>query len=320
MNALEGKVKGNYNQVAQSGMVQFENDFIRFTLDELTSIAVHSAEQDIMRSIDVMQQRIETAQQGEDKRKDSLIVLEQNKSMIYHLLEKTPVNYDGADIAKEAQELLYYVKQRVSYRYSELFNLAFNPSSLREDGRDIRKALKSAWNELIQLFSYDLSQEVLATTLRLEQFIHVNTTKFYEQQLEAISKLYADFRAEAFKSYDNETPSIDESLEDLKMDEKKWLYGFFKNGKHFFEGDGKTKLSLALESKINELIQRYIQHHLNLLLSTYQQQAKEHNAFALSHLRLAVTEYIEGQREALEMKVDIDNLQYKQNQLRQLLI
>ena len=63
---------------------------------------------------------------------------------------------------------MYYVKQRTMYRFGELYNFAFNPSTFRDEARDPKAALQFAWNELLRMIGHDLSQEVLATTLRVE--------------------------------------------------------------------------------------------------------------------------------------------------------
>jgi GTPase Era involved in 16S rRNA processing len=319
MEALDGKINHNKTLVNHSGMQLFENDFIRFTLDELTQMAMRSAEQEIVRSIEVLELRIASAQQGEAERKQKLVALDDSYTKIMKLLIEQQEAYDANEVVQEIQELLYYVKQRVTFRYGELYNLAFNPSSLREDGRDIRKALKLAWNELIRSFSYDLSHEVLASTLRIEYFIGSKVKKLYEQQIVKIAESFVDFRGEALPDFEHETPAVDEALED-KLLEERWMYGFFKNGRHFFEGEGKAKLRAELESIVNVLIQRFMQKQLQILTITYQQQWKESLQEAFNLLSQTVAEHVEGQRDALEMKVDVETLEYKKRQLKLLLL
>ncbi|QGQ96809.1 dynamin family protein [Paenibacillus psychroresistens] len=318
MEALDGKLNHNQDLVNHSGMQSFENDFIRFTLDELTQVAVHSAELEIARSIEVLELRVASAQQGEAERKLKLLALDDTFAQIMKLLIDQKEAYDANEVTQEIQELLYYVKQRVSYRYGELFNFAFNPSSLREDGRDIRKALKLAWNELLRSFSYDLSHEVLATTLRIEHFIGAKMKKLYEQQVGLITKPFVDYRGEALPDLDYETPVVDEMLEESLLEEK-WLFGYFKNGKHFFEGEGKAKLRAELELIVNELIQRYMFKQQQLLLSAYQQQLRESLQKAFELLAQTVGEHVEGQRDALEMKMDLQTLEFKKQELKLLL-
>jgi hypothetical protein len=267
----------------------------------------------------VLELRIASAQQGEAARKQKLLALDDSYAQITRLLIRQQEAYDTNEVTQEIQELLYYVKQRVSYRYGELFNFAFNPSSFREDGRDIRKALKLAWNELLRSFSYDLSHEVLAATLRIEHFISAKLKKLYEQQIGLITEPFADYRGEALPDYDYETPVVEETMEESLLEEK-WLYGFFKNGKHFFEGEGKAKLRAELELIVTELIQSYMHNQQQLLITAYQQQLKKSQQKAFDLLSQTVDEHVEGQRDALEVKIDIQKLEFKKQQLKLLLI
>ncbi|MEX2460343.1 MAG: dynamin family protein [Paenibacillaceae bacterium] len=318
MEALEGKLRSDQALVDHSGMQQFENDFVRFTLDELTMMAVRSAEQEIARCMEVINLRIASAQQGEGERKQKLLDLDDSHTALMVLLKKQHEAYDKNEVKQEIQELLYYVRQRVTFRYGELYNLAFNPSSLREDGRDIRKALKAAWNELIRNFSYDLSHEVLASTLRIENYIRLKMKQLYERQIVQITDYFPDYRGEALPLTEHETPWVDEAMEERPIEEK-WLYSFFKNGKHFFEGEGKTKLRNELESIINELIQHYLHKQLQLLQTAYQQFLRDSLHEAIELLTQTVKEYVDGQQDALEMKVDLEALQYKKQRLNELL-
>jgi GTPase Era involved in 16S rRNA processing len=318
MEAVEGKILGNPIQIQHSGMARFEKDFIGFTLDELTTVAVHSAEQEIARSVDVMEQRIVGAQQGAEQRKQKLEALEQSYTQMLKILDQQRDAFTEKEVSQEIQELLYHVKQRATFRYGELYNLAFNPSNLREDGKDIRKALKSAWVELTRLFSYDLSHEVLATTLRVEHFLNNATKKKLEQLNKVLCEALPDFHGDAYRPLEYETPSVDEAVEDSPLDEK-WLFSFFKNGKFFFEGDGKQKLRVELEGKINDLIQRFLQRHQLLLQSTYLEQAKQKFNALLESIEYSISEHVEGYREALLMRMDQDQLQLRLKQLKLLL-
>ncbi|CAK4814319.1 unnamed protein product [Aphanomyces euteiches] len=142
--------------------------------------------------------------------------------------------------------------------------------------------------------------------------------KLYEQQIGLITDPFTDYRGEALPDYDYETPVVDESMEESTLEEK-WLYGFFKNGKHFFEGDGKTKLRGELELIINELIQRYMHKQQQLLMTAYQEQLRMSLQISFDLLSQTVAEHVEGQRDALEMKIDVQTLESKKQQLKLIL-
>ena len=72
---------------------------------------------------------------------------------------------------QETDELVFYIKQRVFLRFSDFLKEAFNPALLKDDGRNLKKALQSALEEFLEDFGYDFAQEMRATTLRIEAFI-----------------------------------------------------------------------------------------------------------------------------------------------------
>ena len=74
-------------------------------------------------------------------------------------------------LGQEIDELIYYVKQRVFYRFGDFFKESFNPAVLKDDGRNLKKAVKDALEVFLKDFGFDFAQELRATTLRIESFI-----------------------------------------------------------------------------------------------------------------------------------------------------
>ena len=64
------------------------------------------------------------------------------------LVRETGLNAPAGELAKEVQELFHYIQQRIRFGFGEFYNYAFNPSSLQDDGRDLRRAVWTSWLEL----------------------------------------------------------------------------------------------------------------------------------------------------------------------------
>ncbi|GIP32460.1 dynamin family protein [Paenibacillus sp. J2TS4] len=312
--AVQGKLGNDKTLLAQSGIVEFERQFIRFTYEELSEMAVRSAQYDLQRAAATMQEWIQSAYQSEEERKDSIDRLEEACTQVKTIIREADDSAGQNDLAKEVQELLYYVRQRLTYRFGELYNLAFNPGSLREDGRDIRKLLRAAHFELVRLLSYDLSQEVLATTLRLEQFMNTYSLNRLEKLWTEIEQKFPGYPHERFEAEPFDTPVVDESIS-VEEPDIKGLHRFFKNGKYFFEGEGKEKLKQELEATLGSAIQQYLDRHAERLMSAYSIQFKERmSRLADMELQSALNHY-QGLKDALEMKIDVDQLKRTRNQL-----
>lgn len=175
--ALEGKLAQEQETVQASGISAFEQDFVRFSLGELTDIAIRSGQADLLRAADVLQQWIVSAQSDEQGRQARATAIRKALGEADVMLRNQGTEAEERELLKEIEELLYYVKQRATYRFGELFNLAFNPAVFREEGRSALVIAGSAWNDLQQMIAFDLSQEVLAITLRIENAIHNRAAK-----------------------------------------------------------------------------------------------------------------------------------------------
>ena len=55
-------------------------------------------------------------------------------------------------LKQETEELVFYIKQRVFLRFSDFLKESFNPALLKDDGRNLKKALQSALDQISRGF------------------------------------------------------------------------------------------------------------------------------------------------------------------------
>jgi GTPase Era involved in 16S rRNA processing len=313
--AAEGKIVGDDSLVIRSGIQPFEADFVRFSLDELSEVALHAADLEFSRAIHTLQQWTEGAQKDEAHRKARIIQLHEAEQRALQQLEHTDLSAEHKELAKEIQELLYYVKQRTTYRFGELFTLAFNPSSFREGSYEPKQALASAWQELLRMIAFDLSQEVLATTLRVENRMHALAGHKLRNWENMLVKAVDGFESGAYEAEPFLTPEIAAKLEVPEVSEK-LLLSYFKNAKHFFEGEGRSKLRADLEAKLIEPVSVLMEKERKALETAYADQLAGRLMQLKSSQSQQFTEHIRGLLDALEMKVNMEDLIAKQEQLK----
>ena len=317
--ALEGKLGGDENTIQASGIASFEADFVRFSIEELTEISIRSGHSDLMRAADVLKQWISSAQSDESERQNKARAIRQALDEAIEMLRGISTEPEQRELRKEIDELLYYVKQREVYRFGELFNLAFNPSVFAEEGKEVKSLIQAAWDDLRRMISFDLSQEILATTLRVENSINKTANKRREQWMQSFGEPLADFQPAAYEPHAF-TPL--QETEPFKADEAvtlKWLAGYYKSAKHFFEGDGKQKLRTELEAKINDPLTLYVQQQSDRLELVYREQLQAWYQELSERLQQELREYADGQLAALEMQIDIGELQTKLIRMQQFL-
>jgi hypothetical protein len=316
--AAEGKINGNEDLIQQSGIRPFEADFVRFTYDELSEIAIHAADRELSRAIHIMAQWIQSSQESEDQRNQRITQLKLAEQQAHTYLENSDIGPEIKELSKEIQELLYYVKQRTMFRFGELYKLAFNPSSFREASQDPKQALISAWKELQSMITYDLSQEVLATTLRVENRINQLAAKRFKEWEQQISKWMDGYESSAYESQPFVTPEVMAGVEVTEISYK-LMMGFFKNAKHFFEGEGRDQLRSELESRMNRPVAEQLEKQRKVLEQAYLIQMQNWLQELKEQHQQQLSEHVRGLLDALEMKVDVNELNAIQQQLEDLL-
>ncbi|MCA0758501.1 dynamin family protein, partial [Paenibacillus sp. N4] len=307
LQALDGKLEGNAELLAASGIEKFEQSFLSFIQNDLGRLAVESAELDLQRSASTVAGWLKSAEGDAASRKaelERLLAAAGEAGREINALQSSALS---EQLVQELSELLYYVVQRLQFRFGEFYNLAFNPSSLQDDGRDLRKALWTSWLELQRLVQLELSQEMLATSLRLERGVHALVQKLYAAAAKRIEEKLGAYSAVPYDAAPLPTPEEPPAWEASGVDVK-LLWSRFKNPRHFFEGEGKAALRKELETLIAPAFQGWI----SLRTEEWTKLYGEHWAMAAGHaagkLRGDMLSYTEGQRSSLEGNADAAEL------------
>ncbi|WP_284644895.1 dynamin family protein [Paenibacillus silviterrae] len=316
--ALEGKVDQNETLTAQSGITQFEQEFIRFTFEELTELVIKAGEADMRRAMEVLKRWIASAQSDESERRREAEQLRADVQLSLSSLQGSDPSAERRELTKEIEELLYYVRQRTSYRFGEFFGHSFNPAVFREEGKDAKALLQGAWEELKRMITFDLSQEVLATTLRIENKINKLMDLAVQEWTAAIRTRINSFDPPSQPALKLETPELKASLQADEVTVK-WLQSFYKNPKQFFEGDGRQSLRKELEAKLVRPMSEFAEAQAAQLVRAYQDQLEAAYRSRSSFLTEALQEHADGLLAALEQPIDLPSLQSKQSRLHDLI-
>jgi len=270
-NALEAKNKDDEAALIASGMVGFEQSFARFAESELTADIVRSAQAELVRATSRFRELIQLLEKDDHERQRHAEQMRGATDKLKIELQSLAMSSERKSdvIRQELAELLHHVKQRCYYRYGDLFNDAFHPSVLQEDGRDIGRALQSAWQQLQQSISVEVSQELLATTLRMENFTGTILRAWNQRAIAMIVAQLPTYMTRDWMPPSFQTPLIRETIAHLSTDEK-MIRKLYKNAKFFFEGEGKASLKQFLESEILASLQNYIESHENELSNYYE--------------------------------------------------
>lgn len=307
IEALDGKMDGNDEQLKSSRLLAFEEQFRSFIQNDLGRLAADSAQQELNRTIGTIANWLEGAEGEASERESELERLTLAVQSIGQQLEAGKLSRLPEGLKQEIKELLYYVVQRVQFRFGDFYNFAFNPSALQDDGRDLKRAVWTAWLELQRLLQRELSQELLATTLRLEKAAHDSLRKLFDQYASSAAEAVAGYTPLPYEAASLPAPEPSPDWEAESIDVK-WLWSRFKSPRQFFEGDGKAALRKDLEAVVhpamqlwsNEVAASWLAHYENVWTDALE---------AVSHrLVQDVTAYAEGRRKSLSDSEQLEQL------------
>ncbi len=312
--ALDGKEGGDRKALAQSGLPRFEEDFHSFVRHDLGQLAIQSAQGEIQRALQLIDGWVAGAEGDAASRQAELGKLERQLEAAKAAIQSFGEGEFPQGLRQEMKELLYYVVQRLQFRFGDFYHLAFNPSSLQDDGRDLKRAIWTSWLELQRLFQRELSQELQATTLRLERGIWREINKGYEKCCQSLLEDMPDYAPPPGAEGSLETPAEGSDWEEGTI-AAKWLWSRFKSPRHFFEGEGKDALRKELEALVVPSLQHKAESIGEEWMTHYESVWRNAAAARSKRLLEDLASFGQGKRLSLSDQANLGELKELRNSL-----
>ncbi len=270
----------------KDGMKKFKNDFYSFLETDLKEIAVQSAKQEWENGLLRFRHFINQAKEMQNKSEEIKQRLDDHQTKLEKWFLDDRKSIIQKQMEREMNELLFYIHQRVFLRYSTFFKESFHPGKF--NGKNDKQALSLSLEELSRSIGFDLAQELRATSLRMEKWIHRSLEEAevqYQEQLIEIEKdlVFSKFEPKAF-----ETPTFSEAFEKLDYQSFESILSIFKNPKSFFEKNEKQKMQDELEKRFKVEADRYLSDEKSHLLLYLDQLLTELYQDLLSNLEEAI--------------------------------
>ena len=164
--------------ISASGMPAFEERFHHFIAADLAALAVAGSEKELHRVYHLLGKLLESAREDAVSKQQKRSHIAVEKAAINEILAQQTSEALRHRLNQQGEKLLYYIKQRVFLRFNEFFREAFNPSVLRDDGRNLKKVLLASLGELQGQIGFDFAQEMRAATVRLDAFAGKITAEY----------------------------------------------------------------------------------------------------------------------------------------------
>lgn len=292
MALKEKQEKIEYN----SGIAPFEEAFHSFLEDELMGLAVMALQEEVDKTINRLKDLIEQTENNLKRKDERLAELAQLESLVKKRYEEANTSIVVSETKQEMDELIYYMLQRVFYRYPDFFRESYNPSLFAK--LPAAQALETALKDITSALSFDITQELRVLNFRIAQFIEKQLLQRFKDEARELKEFNRSF---SFITFEMEEPKILE-FEGLYNDRSKYagVKSYFRNQKAFFEKNEKEKLKDALENLLKPDAQTHVENEKVRLLAWLEAYISEQTAQLNEHLRHQAIEQIETERMLLE--------------------
>ncbi len=265
----------------------FNTQFNHFLENELTQMAVESAEAEFERAVAMLDQMIASASEDEDEKERKKSKLTTTKEAIDLWFADAEPHVLGERLVQEAKELLHYVKQRVFFRYPDFFRESFNPATLQRNSREL---LQKALQELLEATGYDFAQELRATSLRLEQFIKRMLKERFEQITKELQTMHEGLTLSLLEFEKFELLEFQPAFEKIDRQALEGTFKYFKNPKSFFENNERKLMEEALQQLLSPLADQYLEDALHLMESHYKTKLHEQFDYMIDNMKNDIEE------------------------------
>ncbi len=292
----------------ESRIKLFENAFYHFISGELKEMVVDAAKAEHNRAVQILNQLISSAQEDKTvKETKRLHTIAEHKELKNYLEQQTD-GFLKKRLTQEADELLFYIKQRVFFRFSDFFKESFSPAVLKEDGRNMKKALQMSLQELIDSLGFDFSQEIRATTLRLEAFIGKILKERLEHLTEELRRKNNSLSFSPYESKKMEGLQVETAFQTIDMRMFQKALSFFKNAKSFFEKNEKKLMQEELEKVLQQPADDYLQSEGDQVKSFYIHTLEAETGRMIDHISEQIDEFYKGIIASLSDEFPIEKL------------
>ncbi|MCR5176346.1 MAG: dynamin family protein [Anaerovibrio sp.] len=274
--------------------IPFETRFFSFVDEELSSFAIQAALEEYNKAAAEIKQLIDISKTDRLEKEIKISGLVENKKDIRQMLDSTNDYELVTGLHQEIDELIYYVKQNVFLRFLDFYREAFNPAGFQRN-KDSKKQLQDALEQLLESMGFDLSQQLRATGLRVDNYMSRKLFDLQGHINELINDINPELQLTAREYTHNNQLEFQPAF--IKLDRSVFSKPLtvYKNPRDFFEG-GKTKL-------LSDMLERLLSDFTDDYLKPEKQKLTEYETVVIKKL---FSDVIRRFRQRIGEKIDAD--------------
>ncbi len=240
----------------QSGIDEFNGQFHSFIEGDLHAIALQNAHDYLDQTIHRMKVLIDRSENSAEEKEQYRNQLMEHRQKIEKALSDLSFTALRNQAEQELSELIYYVKQRVFYRYPDFFKESFNPSRFSQ--MQPKPALEKSINELISVLGFDFMQELKVVNHRMDLFIEKSLMRDLEILWDMIREDFLNGMKPVIRSSTSDMLTFPQLLSGYDHTEFAKEKSYYKNNRSFFEKNEKKFMKDALGERLKQMADQEI--------------------------------------------------------------
>lgn len=280
-----------------SGMPQFEEAFQHFLKDEIKGMAVQSLAEEEQKAMDRFEGLIAQTEKNLSRKDERLAELQRIEQQLRILFSASAARIFSKEAMQELDELLYYVNQRVFYRFNDFFKEAFNPSAF--NGKSAQQALDAAIDDIVEMTAFDFAQELRVTHFRLAQFIEKRIVNRFKDDSAKLKEMSPDF---SLTPYEREESAVIDPDQAFTGASYATVKSYYKNNKSFFEKNEKEKLRNALQALMEPDALKYLDQEKVKIVNWADTWIEQEAEGLRQHMLRQAIDQIESERTVLQQQ------------------
>ncbi|MCM3163028.1 dynamin family protein [Metabacillus litoralis] len=276
------------NLTNEKDYATFKQQFDTFIKKELTNTTIISIREDLRRSKERIEALIDAAEKSGIEKEQIRKNLLNEKQKVKEELTQVTNQHLMKTVTQEIEELVFYLKQRLFFRFNEFFKESFHPSVFHQTS-DTQQALQTCLNDLVRTVEFELVQELQATSLRIENVIKKTFDDEYIRISQLIKKQSQSITLSSVEIEEILTPDISVEFSRDMIEKLKPSLKLFKNTKSFFEKNEKKLMGEDLTERFNEPV--------SMVLDNYNQKFADYYQHTVMQMHSSLIQQITVQTE-----------------------
>ncbi|WP_404452752.1 dynamin family protein [Virgibacillus necropolis] len=296
-------------------MYHFEEQFYQFINHDLTKLSVESALWDMKRAYNAISGYVASIKMSEQEKMQQRDSLHDKKKEAFRVINELDKDSYTKAISQKIDKQLFYVLERLSIRFHDMFKEMFNPTTIQDSGKAGRDQIEKSMQELLDYVGYELLQELRAVSLRIEAQIRDQVNEIGKILGDNVNTIDNNFALPNDIEFDLPSPDFNQAFVELNISIFSKALSAYKGTKSFFEKNEKEQMKEAIYAILHPYAGEYIESNKIIMDDGYVEQWNQIMRQTKKVYMQSIESYIDGLLRILSDTDNQEELANKENKL-----